>query len=292
MIKRILLLIFVALAVLILTSIPAHALEVVVQDEKIEFEVAPQLDNGRAFVAVRPVAAKLGAQVVWSPSARTVTVTRGDINLVLAVGGTTAYLNDQPVQLEIPSRIVEGRTLVPVRILAELLGENIIWDASEQGIYIGDRELPFEVLKGSEWVTPEPVQGQWHLSVDLPYQDFAVIQSPEVKLSKPPQQTVLPPPQTDYEKYLVLWAYLGEAPTGGYSIHFSSILRQGDILLVKVHRVSPGPGQIVTEAFTYPEAAARIERGLVSGVSGGRLTVRFVDQDENLLKELVCQIKE
>ncbi|MBE3582106.1 MAG: hypothetical protein IMW96_10845 [Thermoanaerobacteraceae bacterium] len=58
MIKRILLLIFVALAVLILTSIPAHALAVVVQDEKIEFEVAPQLDNGRAFVAVRPIAAR------------------------------------------------------------------------------------------------------------------------------------------------------------------------------------------------------------------------------------------
>lgn len=50
--------------------------------------------------------------------------------------------------------------------------------------------------------------------------------------------------------------YWGEKPTGGYAIHIESLHVEGGVLKVVYRLRSPGPGEAVTQAITYPEARA------------------------------------
>lgn len=59
------------------------------------------------------------------------------------------------------------------------------------------------------------------------------------------------------EKILVI--FMGERSTGGYSISLSQISAQGSALSVIVAEKSPKPGDIVTQAFTYPMLILQLE---------------------------------
>lgn len=57
----------------------------------------------------------------------------------------------------------------------------------------------------------------------------------------------------------VLVIFMGERSTGGYSISLKDIQAQGDTLMIEVTEKSPGPNDIVTQAFTYPMLILQLE---------------------------------
>lgn len=59
----------------------------------------------------------------------------------------------------------------------------------------------------------------------------------------------------DSQKVTLYW---GEKPTGGYSIYIESVARDGDILVVIYRLKSPGPGDMVTQAFTHPQSSIEL----------------------------------
>lgn len=61
----------------------------------------------------------------------------------------------------------------------------------------------------------------------------------------------------DEDKVLVI--FMGERSTGGHSVSLKDIQAQDDTLLIKVIEKSPGPNDIVTQAFTYPMLILQLE---------------------------------
>jgi len=57
----------------------------------------------------------------------------------------------------------------------------------------------------------------------------------------------------------VLVIFMGERSTGGYSISLKDIQAQDDTLVIEVTEKSPGPNDIVTQAFTYPMLILQLE---------------------------------
>jgi hypothetical protein len=51
-------------------------------------------------------------------------------------------------------------------------------------------------------------------------------------------------------------AYWGEKPTGGYSLAVESARVEGDKVTVRLRLKEPPPDAMVTQALTYPYAAA------------------------------------
>ena len=72
----------------------------------------------------------------------------------LTVGAATASLDDSPATLEVAPYIREGRTLVPVRFIAEALGLQVGWDGATQTVTLagqiasadGSQLVPLTVL--------------------------------------------------------------------------------------------------------------------------------------------------
>lgn len=100
-----------------------------VQGAAVEFNVSPFIsDSGHTMVPVRGLAGILSAEVTWDSKSRTVTVRQGEHILFLTVGVQTAIVDGEYVPLEAPAVIIEGRTMVPLRFLAEALGWTVHWE--------------------------------------------------------------------------------------------------------------------------------------------------------------------
>ncbi|MCL2352953.1 MAG: stalk domain-containing protein [Firmicutes bacterium] len=87
----------------------------------------PLIENGRTLVPLRAIFEALGAGVDWDAAAQTVTGTRGKTVIRLTVGSPDAYVNGVRIRLETAPEAVNGRTMVPLRFIAESLGAEVQW---------------------------------------------------------------------------------------------------------------------------------------------------------------------
>lgn len=61
----------------------------------------------------------MGAEVKWNNTTQTINVTRGSWIVTLRVGDDTATINGQKRNLEVPAKVVNGRTFAPTRFIVE-----------------------------------------------------------------------------------------------------------------------------------------------------------------------------
>jgi hypothetical protein len=126
----------VVVFVLILSAGGAFAApQVVLNGQELVFDVPPVIEQRRTLVPFRAIFEALGANVSWDGSTQTVTAVKGDTEIKLTIGGP-AYKNGQPVTLDVPAKIVNERTLVPLRFVSEVLGASVWWNDAAQTVTI------------------------------------------------------------------------------------------------------------------------------------------------------------
>lgn len=106
--------------------------------QKMTFDVPPQIVRARTLMPIRAVAEKLGADVSWDPKTRTAIIRKGDKVIVLAIDKPNARVNGKLVKLDVPPKIVNNRTMVPLRFVAENLDVNVTWVAEAQTVVINN----------------------------------------------------------------------------------------------------------------------------------------------------------
>jgi hypothetical protein len=104
-------------------------------------DLAPYIFNGRTMVPFRYIGESLQAEIQFSSDPMTkkvieVRYTKENIVIVLHIGKNTAYVNNQAVTLDAVPSIVNGRTMVPLRFIAEELGCALQWENDTQEIII------------------------------------------------------------------------------------------------------------------------------------------------------------
>jgi hypothetical protein len=106
-------------------------------------EQEPFIESGRTLAPFRKVAEALGYQVQWFPESREITLASATRLIRMTVGATEATVNvfddglpAETVTLDVPPRIVGGRTYVPLRFIAENCGAGVEWDEATKAIRI------------------------------------------------------------------------------------------------------------------------------------------------------------
>ncbi len=108
-------------------------------DTPYQLEIPPEVVEGITFLPIRFVAEQaLGATVQWEPEAKMVQITKGDAQIKFSLETGQALVNDQEVELSSPPFIKDGRTLVPLRFLAENFNVQVDYDPVEKTITIID----------------------------------------------------------------------------------------------------------------------------------------------------------
>jgi len=100
----------------------------VLDGKKIYFDQLPVIESGRTLVPLRAIFEALGADVEWDGTTNTVTATKDDVEIKLTIDSLTASKNGTQIALDVPARVVNGRTLVPVRFVADCFGVDVDWD--------------------------------------------------------------------------------------------------------------------------------------------------------------------
>lgn len=97
-------------------------------DEILGFETPPVTESDRTLVPMRFLFEKLGAEVSWDQETETATAQKANTVLSFSIDQNSAVVNGQPVTMDVPARLVNDKTMVPLRFLSENLGYTVEWD--------------------------------------------------------------------------------------------------------------------------------------------------------------------
>ncbi|MBC7195336.1 MAG: copper amine oxidase N-terminal domain-containing protein [Caldisericia bacterium] len=106
-----------------------------------EIDVPPQIIEGRTYLPIRWIAEPLGATVGWDSNEKKVTISLKDIIIELWIGKNIAKVNNiyKPIDTNNPKvvpLIINGRTMLPIRFVAENLGCKVEWNSTDKSIKI------------------------------------------------------------------------------------------------------------------------------------------------------------
>jgi len=101
-----------------------------------ENDTKPFIEDGRALVPMRALFEALGASVEWDGMTRTVTAASSNGSVELRVGSDTAKINGSEVRLDVPAKIVNDRTVVPLRVVSEGMNCKVDWSEETQTVTV------------------------------------------------------------------------------------------------------------------------------------------------------------
>lgn len=85
----------------------------------------PINENGRLLVPLRQFAEALGYEVTWNNEDRSISMKDDSHNVWMQVDNMLASKNGSKVTLDVPPRLVNGTTMIPLRFVAEAAGYSI-----------------------------------------------------------------------------------------------------------------------------------------------------------------------
>ncbi len=92
-----------------------------------EYNVAPIIKDERTLVPVRAIVEEIGGSVEWDAENCAATLSYGEAEIKLVIGENIAYLNGVPRVLDVAPIIENGRTMFPIRFIAENFGFDVKW---------------------------------------------------------------------------------------------------------------------------------------------------------------------
>lgn len=169
-----------ALALLLTFAAPSQVsaatpqVKVTIDGQLQSYEQPPVIIGGRTMVPMRAIFEALGAKVTWDNATRTVTATKGHTEVKLTIDSDIIHKDGTTMKMDAKALIVNSRTMVPVRFVANAMGALVEWDPKTYTVIIASAELSsiiviqkndMELLKDSlkwfayDWEKPLGPQG-------------------------------------------------------------------------------------------------------------------------------------
>ena len=111
-----------------------------INGKPVPLDAPPLIIQSRTMVPIRFIGESFGAKVDWLPQDQSIIISTKDIRLTLWIGRTQAILEKRGVRqnlnLDVPPRIIQNRTFVPLRFIAEGFEARVSWNELYQLISI------------------------------------------------------------------------------------------------------------------------------------------------------------
>jgi len=143
------------------TGFAANTPTLMINDKVVQCDIPPQISNGRLLVPLRVISESMGAKVSWIDQTKTINIEADQRVIKLQLNNKVAFADNQPISLDVPPKLINNRTFVPLRFIGESLNSEVTWDsANNQAIIRQSRQT------GDSQDTPES-PGQFHNSRTL-----------------------------------------------------------------------------------------------------------------------------
>ena len=136
--------IVLCLSMLAVISVPVFASEmnVVVNGTTLIFDQPPIRQDGRILVPFRTLFEAIDASVDWNDDTQAVTAIKDDIAVTLTVGSDILNKNGTGTTMDVPAQIINGRTMIPTRAVAESFGADVAYEPATGTVIINIPTLP------------------------------------------------------------------------------------------------------------------------------------------------------
>ncbi len=107
-----------------------------VNGKRILSDQPPVIVDDRTLVPLRAIFEAMNAEVDWNNLTKTVTSTKDDVVISLTIGSKELIKNGTIIELDVSPQIINSRTMVPVRAIAESFGAVVDWDEVNQAVIV------------------------------------------------------------------------------------------------------------------------------------------------------------
>ena len=161
--------------------------------DQYDLKIPPVIIAGRTYVPVRDVFEKMGAIVDWKEETGEVFIGyQGDL-IVMQIGSPIMYVNTVPVTVEAAPKIINHRTMIPVKFASEALGFTVGWKQETMTVSISDQAPEVPVIDESQTLYTEdsealpsfsekPVSGAL-MAVDVSPKEISEQNFPETQIT-------------------------------------------------------------------------------------------------------------
>lgn len=99
-----------------------------IDGEYLPCDVDPVVKNNRTLMPMRAAGEALGATVNWNQPSQTITLAKDNRTIKFILNSKTYYINNTAYTTDVPPIVIQGRTLIPLRVFAEALNTRVDWD--------------------------------------------------------------------------------------------------------------------------------------------------------------------
>ena len=110
------------------TAFANETVKLTINGASVGSEVPPQIINGHTMVPVRTIFEGVGARVSWDADTKTITGKKGSTIVTMQVDSNIVTVDGESKTIEAAPVIIDGRTLAPVRYVAEAFGGRVDWN--------------------------------------------------------------------------------------------------------------------------------------------------------------------
>ena len=118
------------------TSFASEEISVKINGETLIFDVPPQIVDGRTMVHMRTIFEALGTSIEWDGETKTITAKKAEKTIKATIGKKEISINEKITEMDVAPVIIDSRTLVPARFVAEALGAEVSWDEETKTVNI------------------------------------------------------------------------------------------------------------------------------------------------------------
>lgn len=108
----------------------------IVEGNPLDF--TPILENNRTLVSIKLISGEFGLDVEYLENGKIVKIKKGDVTIELEIGSVDAKVNGKQIELDVMPLIKDNNIFVPLRFMAETLGEKVIWDGENKIVLVGE----------------------------------------------------------------------------------------------------------------------------------------------------------
>lgn len=129
---------------------------VYVNNQAVQFDQKPIIENDRTLVPVRAIFEALDAEVSWNQEKQLVSAVKGSDSVSLQIGSKLMKQNQKLIVLDVAPRILNDRTLVPLRAVSESFSAYVEWQEENRTVVITTEEQQTPPSGGVTTPTPTP----------------------------------------------------------------------------------------------------------------------------------------
>ncbi len=112
-------------------------LEIIIDGWPIYSDEPPIVSSSnRVLVPIRVLSENLGYEVLWIEKEQTVYMSKGNLSIKFKIGIPKIWINGKENAIDVEPIIENGRTYLPVRIVAEAIGAEVSWDGPSQSVIV------------------------------------------------------------------------------------------------------------------------------------------------------------